>query len=57
MFGFINNLSIKNIHKNRPVFSDDDAREFWVCAEDRNHETARCYDELGLAGYEVMEAF
>lgn len=43
--------------KDRPVFPGDDAREFWVRAEDRNRETAHRYDELGLAEYEAMEAF
>jgi glucosamine-6-phosphate deaminase len=43
--------------KDRAVFPGDDAREFWVRAEDRNRETARCYDQLGLAEYEAMEAF
>jgi glucosamine-6-phosphate deaminase len=43
--------------KDRPVFPGDDAREFWVRAEDRNRETAKNYDELGLAEYEAMEAF
>jgi len=26
-------------------------------AEDRNHATAKAYNELGLAEYEAMEAF
>lgn len=43
--------------KDRPVFPGDDAREFWVRAEDRNRETARLYNQLGLAEYEAMEAF
>lgn len=43
--------------KDRPVFPGDDAREFWVRAEDRNRETAQAYDQLGLAEYEAMEAF
>jgi glucosamine-6-phosphate deaminase len=43
--------------KDRPVFPGEDSREFWVRAEDRNRETARCYDELGLAEYAAMEAF
>ena len=43
--------------KDVPVFPGDDAREFWVRAEDRNRETARCYDKLGMAEYEAMEAF
>jgi glucosamine-6-phosphate deaminase len=43
--------------KDTPVFPGDDPREFWVRAEDRNRETARSYDELGLAEYAAMEAF
>ncbi|MCQ6960675.1 glucosamine-6-phosphate deaminase [Mucilaginibacter aquariorum] len=43
--------------KDIPVFPGDDAREFWVRAEDRTHETARLYNELGLAEYEAIEAF
>lgn len=43
--------------KDTPVFPGDDAREFWVRAEDRNRETANRYNQLGLAEYEAMEAF
>ncbi len=43
--------------KDRPVFPGDDAREFWVRAEERNRDTAKQYDSLGLANYEAMEAF
>ncbi|MDB5137257.1 MAG: glucosamine-6-phosphate deaminase [Mucilaginibacter sp.] len=43
--------------KDRPVFPGDDAREFWVRAEDRTRDTANNYDKLGLAEYEAMEAF
>lgn len=43
--------------KDRAVFPGDDAREFWKRAEDRNRETAKAYDDLGLAEYEAMEAF
>lgn len=43
--------------KDRAVFPGDDAREFWKRAEDRNRETAKAYDNLGLADYEAMEAF
>ncbi len=43
--------------KDRAVFPGDDAREFWQRAEDRNRETAKSYDDLGLANYEAMEAF
>ncbi|GAB3533558.1 glucosamine-6-phosphate deaminase [Pontibacter brevis] len=43
--------------KDRPVFPGDDAREFWVRAEERNRDTAKDYDCLGLANYEAMEAF
>lgn len=43
--------------KDPAVFPGEDAREFWVRAEDRNRETAQCYDKLGLAEYAAMEAF
>jgi glucosamine-6-phosphate deaminase len=43
--------------KDRPVFPGDDAREFWVRAEDRTRDTAKNYDRLGMAEYEAMEAF
>ncbi|CAN5204953.1 glucosamine-6-phosphate deaminase [soil metagenome] len=43
--------------RDRPVFPGDDAREFWVRAEDRTRETANNYDKLGMAEYEAMEAF
>ncbi|MCJ8165719.1 glucosamine-6-phosphate deaminase [Pontibacter sp. E15-1] len=43
--------------KDRPVFPGDDAREFWIRAEDRTSETAKAYNRLGLAEYEAMEAF
>ena len=43
--------------KDVPVFPGDDAREFWVRAEERTQETARLYNQLGLAEYEAIEAF
>lgn len=43
--------------KDTPVFPGDDAREFWVRAEERTAETAKIYDNLGLAEYESIEAF
>lgn len=43
--------------KDLPVFPGDDAREFWVRAEDRTSETAQLYNNLGLAEYEAIEAF
>jgi len=38
-------------------FLGNDERLFWQRAEDRNRETAKRYDNLGLACYEAMEAF
>ncbi len=43
--------------KDPAVFPGEDAREFWVRAEDRNRETAESYDRLGFAEYAAMEAF
>ena len=38
-------------------FLGNDERLFWQRAEDRNRNTAKIYDNLGLACYEAMEAF
>jgi glucosamine-6-phosphate deaminase len=43
--------------KDSAPFPGEDPREFWQRAEDRNHETAKMYNTLGLAEYEAMEAF
>jgi glucosamine-6-phosphate deaminase len=43
--------------KDIAVFPGDDAREFWVRAEDRTRETASIYNQLGFAEYEAIEAF
>ncbi len=43
--------------KDGVMFQGDDAREFWVRAEDRNRETADIYHNLGMANYAAMEAF
>lgn len=43
--------------KDSALFPGSDAREFWQRAESRNAETARRYDELGLAEYAAIEGF
>jgi glucosamine-6-phosphate deaminase len=43
--------------KDRALFPGADSREFWKRAQDRNAETARLYDRLGLAEYEAIEGF
>lgn len=43
--------------KDKALFPGPDPREFWQRAEDRNHATARLYDQLGLAEYEAIEGF
>jgi glucosamine-6-phosphate deaminase len=43
--------------KDSPMFMDDDHREFWQRAEDRNKATAILYNELGMAEYEALEVF
>jgi glucosamine-6-phosphate deaminase len=43
--------------KDKAVFPGHDTREFWQRAEDRNHQTAKLYDKLGLAEYEAIEGF
>lgn len=43
--------------KDSALFPGHDEREFWQRAEDRNHATAKIYDDLGLPEYEGIEAF
>ena len=43
--------------KDRALFPGPDLREFWQRAEDRNADTARLYDALGLAEYAAIEGF
>lgn len=44
--------------KDKALFpGPNDPREFWQRAEDRNRDTARLYDALGLAEYEAIEGF
>jgi len=43
--------------KDRALFPGADEREFWERAEQRNANTARIYDELGLAEYAAIESF
>ena len=44
--------------KDRALFPGaTDSREFWQRAEERNRETARLYDRLGLPEYEAIEGF
>ncbi len=43
--------------KDSAMFPGHDEREFWQRAEHRNKETARKYDQLGMAEYEAIEGF
>ncbi|MBU2527154.1 MAG: glucosamine-6-phosphate deaminase [Bacteroidetes bacterium] len=43
--------------KDGVMFQGDDEREFWVRVEDRTQDTAKKYNDLGLAEYAAMEAF
>ena len=43
--------------KDKAMFPGADEREFWQRAEERNRQTARLYDKLGLAEYEAIEGF
>lgn len=39
------------------LFPGDDPREFWQMAEERTQNTARLYDEPGMAEYQAIEVF
>ena len=38
-------------------FPGEDSREFWQRAEERTQNTARLYDQLGMAEYQAIEVF
>lgn len=38
-------------------FPGDDSREFWQRAEDRTQNTAKLYNDIGMAEYQAMEVF
>ena len=39
------------------TYGESDMREFWQRAEERNQQTARLYDSLGLPEYQALEVF
>ena len=43
--------------KDPALFPGNDPREFWKRAEERNHNTAKLYDKLGMAEYQAIELF
>jgi len=43
--------------KDKVMFQGEDNRDFWLRAEQRNKNTAKEYNSLGMAEYEAMEAF
>ncbi|HNX43009.1 MAG TPA: glucosamine-6-phosphate deaminase [Bacteroidales bacterium] len=43
--------------KDGALFMGSDKREFWQRAEERNKNTAKLYDKLGMAEYEAIEVF
>ena len=43
--------------KDGAMFMGADKREFWQRAEERNKNTAKLYDKLGMAEYEAIEVF
>ncbi len=53
----INAIFKHQSQKDAAMFPGNDEREFWQRAEQRNKETAKKYDSLGLAEYEAMEGF
>jgi glucosamine-6-phosphate deaminase len=50
-------IFIHQSQKDMVPFQGSDSREFWQRAEERNHETALLFAQLGLTHYAGMEAF
>ncbi|MCB0373503.1 MAG: glucosamine-6-phosphate deaminase [Muricauda sp.] len=53
----INAIFKHQSQKDSAMFPGNDEREFWQRAEQRNTETAKRYNDLGMAEYEAMEGF
>lgn len=43
--------------KDRAMFPGPDTREFWQRAEQRNHQTAKKFNQLGLSEHQAVEGF
>ena len=43
--------------KDGAMFQGEDKREFWIRVEDRNADTAKKYNKMGLSDYAAIEAF
>ena len=52
-----NGIFIHQSQKDGVVFQGSDSREFWQRAEDRNADTAKLFDCMGLPQYAALEAF
>ncbi len=52
-----NGIFIHQSQKDGVVFQGSDSREFWQRAEDRNADTAKLFDKMGLPQYAALEAF
>jgi glucosamine-6-phosphate deaminase len=50
-------IFIHQSQKDMVPFQGSDSREFWQRAEERNRNTAKLYEQLGLTHYAAMEAF
>ena len=50
-------IFIHQSQKDMVPFQGSDAREFWQRAEERNRNTAKLYEQLGLTHYAALEAF
>lgn len=50
-------IFIHQSQKDAVPFQGTDTREFWQRAEERNANTAKIYDKLGLPQYAALEAF
>lgn len=53
----INAIFKHQSQKDSAMFPGNDKREFWERAEQRNKDTAKRYNQLGMAEYEAMEGF
>ena len=50
----LRHLSYTSLKKTCVPFQGSDSREFWQRAEERNRNTAKLYEQLGLTHYAAM---
>ena len=52
-----NSILSHQSQKDKVMYQGEDKRDFWLRAEERNRNTAKTFNKLGLTEYQAIEAF